>query len=301
MTALAARWYRAGRMDGDHTLPTGVHARIRRARRPPGWQAPGPPPRTPCDRPDIWPQAGEDLCHLAGDWRILQRCDGHRWSLDDLVTAWFAARECAIRPPARFTDLGCGIGTVLLLLAWWFPEATGEGIEAQTLSADLARRSIVWNGVETRLRVRIADLRTLTPADGPADLVTGTPPYLLPGTATASRRPQRAPATIEERGGIEAYAAAAARLLTPDGVFVVCEQARQSGRVARAAGAAGLAITRAMEVIPREGKAPLFSVFAMRRTTSSVPERDAPLVVRDRRGRRTAACVALRAAAGMPP
>jgi hypothetical protein len=37
---------------------------------------------------------------------------GHRWSLDDLVTAWVATRVVAATPPARFVDLGCGIGTV---------------------------------------------------------------------------------------------------------------------------------------------------------------------------------------------
>ena len=108
---------------------------VRRARRPPGWRAPGPrpatPPGTPDDRPDLWPGAGEDLCHLAGDWRILQLVRGHRWSLDDLVTAWFGAELLRKTPPRTFVDLGCGIGTVLLLTAWCFPEAHGLGIEAR--------------------------------------------------------------------------------------------------------------------------------------------------------------------------
>src|SRR6187455_1851685 len=86
---------------------------VRRARRPPGWVAPGP---RPSRAHDVAPRPGEDLCYLAGEWRILQRVDGHRWSLDDLVTAWVAFDECAPSPPDRLVDLGCGIGTVLLLL-----------------------------------------------------------------------------------------------------------------------------------------------------------------------------------------
>jgi len=285
-------------MSAEHIATGGI---VRVARRPSGWRPPGPPPCTPHHRPDLWPGAGEDLCHLAGDWRILQRLDGHRWSLDDLVTAWFAARECAGRPPRRFVDLGCGIGTVLLLLAWWFPDATGTGIEAQPVSAELARRSIAWNGVEARLRVERADLRSIEPAVADVDLVTGTPPYLPPGTATPSRRPQRAPCTIEQRGGIEAYVDAAARLLAPGGVFVVCEQTSQMARVADAAKAAGLSITRRMDVVPREGKAALFTTFALRPVASDGMREDPPLVVRDRQGGRTPAFVALRADAGMPP
>ena len=107
----------------------------------------------------LGPRAGEDLCYLAGDWRILQQTAGHRWSLDDLVTAWVAAEVAAPRPPARFLDLGCGIGTVLMLLAWRFPAARGVGIEAQPASVDLARRSLAWNDAATRCEVRCGDFR----------------------------------------------------------------------------------------------------------------------------------------------
>src|SRR5262249_20078807 len=119
---------------------------VRPPRRPAGWLAPGPAPAPGPHRADLWPGPGEGLCHLAGNWRILQLVRGHRWSLDDLVTAWFAAEVVGGAPPGRFADLGCGIGAVLLLLAWRFPAARGLGVEAQPVSVDLARRSLAWNG-----------------------------------------------------------------------------------------------------------------------------------------------------------
>src|SRR5262245_7239106 len=112
---------------------------VRPARRPRGWCAPGPAPASDGGPP---PGPGEDLCYLSGDWRILQRVRGHRWSLDDLVTAWAAAEETAATPPARIVDLGCGIGAVLMMVAWRFPAARCVGIEAQAVSVDLARRSL---------------------------------------------------------------------------------------------------------------------------------------------------------------
>src|SRR4051812_26293993 len=165
--------------------PAGI---VRAARRPPGWVAPGPPPVTPPDRPDLWPGPGEDLCRIAGDWRILQRTDGHRFSLDDLVTAHFAATRVASRPPTRLLDLGCGIGSVLLFLAWRFPGARCLGIEAQEVSAGLARRSIAWNGVDQRCAVRLGDFRdpAMLADEAPFDLVSGTPPYFPRGTGTES-------------------------------------------------------------------------------------------------------------------
>jgi tRNA1(Val) A37 N6-methylase TrmN6 len=272
---------------------------VRPARRPLGWIAPGPSPRGG----RVVPGAGEDLCHLTGDWRILQRVDGHRWSLDDLVTAWMATRA-RDEPPARGLDLGCGIGSVLLMLAWRFPAAAVVGVEAQPVSVDLARRSLAWNGCDDRCRVLAGDLRDerILADEAPFDLVTGTPPYLTPGTARESSRVQKGPCNFEHRGGIEAYAVAAARTLAPDGAFVVCEQASQDRRVHDAATAAGLAVTRTLPVVPRAGKAALFAVYEMRARAGARPhEALDPLVVRGGHGARTEAFRALRHTMGLPP
>ncbi len=277
---------------------------VRRARRPVGWSAPGPPPGGATEDGRLGPRPGEDLCYLAGDWRVFQRLDGQRWSLDDLVTAWCAAEETLAAPPTSLLDLGCGIGAVLMLLAWRLPRSRAVGIEAQAVSVDLARRSLAWNGAADRSAVVHGDLRdpAVLPPGAAFDLVTGTPPYLRPGTATPSRRTQRGPAHLELRGGIEAYCLAAARWLAPGGRFVACAAAAQLRRVFEAATAAGLHVTRRLEVIPRAGKATLFSVHVMRRGRSaSPPALDPPLVVRDAAGQRTPAFRALRERMGMPP
>ena len=280
---------------------SGTAGVVRPARRPADWRPPGPPPARPTARLELWPRAGEDLCHLAGDWRILQLVRGHRWSLDDLVTAWFAAEVVRDTPPARMADLGCGIGAVLLLLAWRFPEARGVGLEAQRVSVELARRSLAWNGADQRCEVHRGDLRepASIPEGAVFDLVTGTPPYLPVGTARGSSRSQWAACHLELRGGVEVYCAAAARLLAPHGWFVTCAGAAQDDRVRDGAAHAGLAAVRRREVIPRAGKGVLFTVWAMRREGRLATD-EAPLVVRDRESRWTAEFRALRAAMGMP-
>jgi tRNA1Val (adenine37-N6)-methyltransferase len=282
-------------------IPATVGGVVRSARRPPGWRAPGPPPVTPADRPELWPRAGEDLCWLAGDWRILQRTDGHRFSLDDLVTAHLAASVCpASLPGARVLDLGCGIGSVLLYLAWRFPQARCLGVEAQELSAGMAMRSVAWNGVEARCQVRLGDFRDPAVLDGTFDLVTGTPPYFPRGAGVESPASQRAHCRFEHRGGVEDYCATAARVLAPGAPFVGCAAASQRARVVDGARAAGLGVERWREVIPRAGKPPLIGLFVLRRGAATAAD-EPPLVVRDRRGRRTPEFAAMRAALGMPP
>jgi tRNA1Val (adenine37-N6)-methyltransferase len=249
---------------------------VRPAKRPAGWIAPGPRPNTPV-RVDLVPGPGEDLCYLAGDYRIFQRQDGHRWSADDLITAHFAVRTAlapvasgaagAPAPPRRIVDLGCGIGTVLLFLAWRFPDAACVGIEAQEISAGLAARSVALNGIEERCSVRLGDLRDPGARAGleGADLVTGTPPYLPVGSGPESQKVQCGPCRFEHRGGIEDYCLAAATLMAPGASFVGCAAGFQRARVAAAAKAAGLAVTRWRDVLPKPGKPALFAVFAMRR------------------------------------
>ena len=276
---------------------------LRGARRPAGWLPAGPPPQTPEDPGDLWPGSGEDLCWLAGNWRILQRLDGHRTSLDDLVTAQVAASLCAHPAPARWLDLGTGIGSVALFLAWRFPQARGLGVEVQGISAAMARRSLAWNGAADRVAIRDGDFRdpALLAGQGPFDLVTGTPPYFPPGTGSQSAGTQRASCRFEHHGGVEAYCEAAARVLAPGASFVACEAWIQRERVEPAGCAAGLALSYWREVIPREGKTPLFVVFAMTAVAAAgAPVRPLPLVVRDQQGRRTPEFAAVREAMGMP-
>jgi tRNA1(Val) A37 N6-methylase TrmN6 len=279
---------------------------VRAPRRPPGWTVPGPTSAS-WDARDLRPRTGEDLCWLAGDWRILQRIDGHRWSLDDLVTAWFAAQTVAARAPRLHADLGCGVGSVLLLIAWRFPHLRAIGVEAQQVSHALARRSVAGNGVAERCTVRLGDLRDpgVLPEGAVFDLVTATPPYLPPGTGRESARVQCAPCRIEHRGGIEDYCAAAGRLLAPRGSFVTCAGGTQGPRVLDAARAAGLHVARSRDVISRAGKAPLLAVHALQRRDADLghdarAELLPPLTVRDVHGCWTPEFRALRRDMGLP-
>ncbi len=248
------------------------------SRRPAGWVAPGPRPRGADARADLAPTVEEDLSFLSGDFRIFQRRDGHRWSLDDFATAIVAIEEGRARGVTRCLDLGCGIGSVLLMTAWAFPGARLTGVEAQDLSIGLARRSVAWNGLEDRVELLHGDLRELVPPLGARfDLVTGTPPYIPLGHGIVSSKVQRGPACFETRGGIEDYARAAAACLAPGGVFIACAGALPRSRALEAAPAAGLAVSRHIEVVPREGKPVLFTVTAM------VPAGEGPAVVRNER------------------
>lgn len=216
----------------------------------------------------------ETLDHLAGEWRIYQLKYGHRFSADDVLTAWTAARA---RPDARsLLDLGCGIGSVGFLTRWRLgPEARLTGVEVQERSLALARRTAAHNGIEAELIQ--ADLREIN-LGRTFDLITGSPPYFPPGTALQSPHPQRAAARMELHGDVFDYCRAAARHLAPEGRFVFVHAAGDP-RPERALEQAGLSLMQRQEVHVRPGKAliALFTACLARCAGSAVP----PFLIRD--------------------
>ena len=223
---------------------------------------------------------------LTRDFRILQRAKGHRFSSDDLATAYIAWH---VRPDAkRVLDLGCGIGSVLLHLAWKMTDASFVGVEAQAMSFALLERNVARAAIASRVHVHHGDLRddeVIAKLGTNFDLVTGTPPYFPPGHASDAMDEQRAYARIEYRGGVEAYLATAGRVLAPDGTVVMCGDARAKDRVARGAEAAKLVIRARCDVIPREREPALFSVWTLRRDDG--PMTTSSMTLRDRAGERT--------------
>lgn len=241
-----------------------------------------------------------ELTHdaIAGDFRVTQRKHGHRYSIDDVLTAQIAA---SARPQAaRCLELGSGIGSVLLMLAYRLPEARFVAVEAQRNSFALLTRNVAQNGLEARVTTLRGDLRErVTPDLGEFDLITGTPPYVLPGQATPSSDSQRAFARQEFRGGVEDYVLAASRVLAPGGLLAVCCDARRPERVAQAALHSGLGIVSQCDVSPRYGRAPLFSVFTLERGYDSRSLLRSAFIARTADGARSEQYLALREFFGM--
>ena len=228
---------------------------------------------------------------LAGEFRMYQRRRGHRHSVDDLLTAWYAAMQ--VSAPAAILDLGTGIGSVGLALAWKFPSAKVTAVEVQDGSFRLLQANVWANDVPAR--IVHGDLRELG-ADS-FDLVTGSPPYFDVKNGMVSADPQRAAARFELHGDVRDYCHAARRSLGANGVFVFCFPSVQKDRALRACADATLAVRSMRDVVPREGLAPLFSLFACARQGHGTTV-EAPFVVRDRAGTHTEEMTRVRASFG---
>mmetsp|Transcript_12590 Transcript_12590/g.25086 ORF Transcript_12590/g.25086 Transcript_12590/m.25086 type:complete len:487 (+) Transcript_12590:44-1504(+) len=300
--------------------------------------------------------SGEQLCNLVGRWRILQRVGSHRWTTDDLVTAYVAASTFISSNNTgegdssniRYLDLGTGNASVLQMTTWYLLSSElrnhpyhieAYGVEARTEAVGFARRSLSFNlgTIETNgkkytgssesithnVEIVNGDFRDLihsTDLSDPMqqvaseryDLITGTPPYFRIDFSGSDEKiteavinqggmptsMQSAPARCEFRGGIEAYCQAAAAMLQPEGIFVVCENWLNDKRAYNGAKIAGLDIVSVWPVMGRVGKPePLFAVYVMRKQSESYQDitdvqnkdkivRD-PLIVRGEDGKWT--------------
>lgn len=273
------------------------------------WTKPGPiPPGALGEGPGV--EDGETLDAISGHFRLFQLKDGHRFSTDDVLTAWYGTSWCPTA--STVLDLGSGIGSVGMIAAWRLLGARFVTVEAQARSAALARKSARWNGLEPRYEIREGDFRD--PAsirdDESFDLVLGSPPYFPADAGLHGAHPQKVDCRFEMRGDIGDYCATAARHLARGGLFACVfpvTPESQHRRVRESAVAAGLAIVRWREVVLREGEKQALGLFAMQRrdhlpaSLHDATWTEPPLVIRRRDGSVHPEYAAVKLSFGFPP
>ena len=272
-----------------------------------GWAKPGPIPPGP-ELSEL-PAADETLDAISGYFRLFQLREGHRFSTDDLLVAWYGTSWCP--SASRVLDLGSGIGTVGMIAAWRLPGAKFVTIEAQQESVALARRSAHYNGLTDRYQIRQGDFRdsALLEVDDRFDLILGSPPYFPAGTGVVGDHPQKIACRFELRGDVADYCVTAARHLGLGGLAALVFPTAPDllARVEAGAANAGLTIVRRRPVVFREGDEPLIGLFALMRSTD-LPEwfRASPwiepaLTIRTQDGRIHPEYSAVKLSIGFPP
>ena len=270
-----------------------------------GWAKPGPIPPGALAPPVVPP--GETLDAISGHFRIFQLRDGHRFSTDDVLTAWYGTSWAPTRVARPRPRVGHRLG-------WDDRGVAAAGarfvtIEAQEESVRLARKSAAYNGLESRYEIRHADFRDAgaIASDETFDLVLGSPPYFPLGTGVEGDHPQKVACRFELRGDIADYAARRAGHLAAGGVFACVFPEEQRSRLEAAARAADTVIVRRRPVVFRDGEPPLVGLFLMMRA-ADLPVRvrdrtwvEPPLIIRAADGSVHPEYAAVKLAVGFPP
>jgi tRNA1(Val) A37 N6-methylase TrmN6 len=146
-----------------------------------------------------------------GQYTLIQAQAFFKLGRDSVLLSRFAT----LRRGWRVCDLGCGVGSLLLLLTERERELTRWGIELDPMAAQLARRNLLENGLEGEIITGDLRARDLLPPDS-FQLVISNPPYFRQGTGYSG-----GPARMEEQLTVEALCGTAGRLLRTGGRFAL--------------------------------------------------------------------------------
>ena len=149
--------------------------------------------------------------------RIIQNPERFSFGLDAVLLAGYAQAL----PGERVLDLGTGTGIIPLLLSARTRAGHFTALEIQSESADMARRSVLLNGLQDRIAVLEGDVKEADALLAPAsyDVVVANPPYMPAGRGQVNPLDSKAIARHELLCTFADIARVTERLLKPGGHF----------------------------------------------------------------------------------
>ena len=127
----------------------------------------------------------EVLDDLQNGYYIYQPGRGFKFGMDAVLLSDFAA--CKAR---NAVDLCTGTGIIPILLAAKTDISHIDAVEIQHEMADMAKRSVEYNGLGNRINIIEGDLKEapFLLGKGRYDIVTVNPPYMKAGGGISKRR-----------------------------------------------------------------------------------------------------------------
>ena len=159
---------------------------------------------------------GERLDDLQRNgYKIIQNPEKFCFGMDAVLLSGFAK----VKPGEKVIDLGTGTGIIPILLE---AKSKGEhcfGLEIQPESADLATRSVAYNGLQDKISIVTGDLKDAAKTFGASsfDVVTSNPPYMTKDHGLVNSGDAKTSARHEIYCNLEDLVTNTAKLLNPGG------------------------------------------------------------------------------------
>lgn len=159
---------------------------------------------------------GERLDDLQRNgYKIIQNPEKFCFGMDAVLLSGFAK----VKPGEKVIDLGTGTGIIPILLE---AKSKGEhffGLEIQPESADMATRSVAYNGLQDKISIVTGDLKDAAKTFGASsfDVVTSNPPYMTKDHGLVNSGDAKTIARHEIYCNLEDLVTNTAKLLKPGG------------------------------------------------------------------------------------
>lgn len=150
-------------------------------------------------------------------YKIIQDPEKFCFGIDAVLLSGFAA----VKKGGRCMDLGTGTGIIPILMKAKTQGAYFAGVELQSESVDMARRSVMLNHLEDCVDILEGDIKTIAEVLPRAsfDTVTSNPPYMINEHGLKNPDSPKAIARHEVCCTLSDVVGAAAALLKPGGHF----------------------------------------------------------------------------------
>ena len=163
-------------------------------------------------------KTGERLDDLQRNgFKIIQDPEKFCFGMDAVLLSGFATAP----EGGRVLDLGTGTGIIPILMAAKTRARELVGLEIQAESADMANRSVLFNDLQTRVKIVQGDIKEAGNLFDAAsfDVVTSNPPYMIGGHGLRNPDAPKAIARHEIMCDLEDVVKAAAKCLKSGGKF----------------------------------------------------------------------------------
>ena len=185
------------------------------------------------DRQHSWRQEGAVLLRederiddlQRNHYGIIQRKGTFCFGMDAVLLSGFAR----VKAGERVLDLGTGTGIIPILLC---AKTEGEhftGLEIQEESADMARRSVAYNGLEEKIHIVTGDIKEAGDlfARASFDVITSNPPYMNESHGLKNPEDAKAIARHEVKCTLEDVVREGVKVLKPGGRFYMVHRPRR--------------------------------------------------------------------------
>lgn len=148
-------------------------------------------------------------------YKIIQNSQKFCFGMDAVLLSGFAR----VKKAERVIDLGTGTGIIPILLEAKTPGEHFTGLEIQPESADMAARSVRYNGLEDRISIVTGDIKDAANLFGASsfDVVTSNPPYMTKEHGLVNDADAKTIARHEVLCSLEDLISQTAKLLKPNG------------------------------------------------------------------------------------
>lgn len=157
-----------------------------------------------------------DELHRNG-YFIIQDPERFCFGMDAVLLSGFARAKKG----ERVLDLGTGTGIIPILMEAKTKAKDFTALEIQEESADMARRSVLYNHLEEKIKIVTGDIKDASKLFGASsfDIVTTNPPYMIGEHGLSSESKAKAIARHEVLCDLDDILRESAKLLNPGGRF----------------------------------------------------------------------------------